>query len=97
MNFQEILDGIKNQAAKTSPLGGTVKFLFGEQIIYIDGSGEENKVSEDDLEANCVISTSLEDMSKMMSGDLNPMMATMMGKMKIKGDMGLAMKLQSLI
>lgn len=97
MNFQEILEGIKNQAAKTSPLGGTVKFLLGEQIIYINGSGDGNLVSEEDVEANCVITTSLEDMSKMMSGDLNPMMATMMGKMKIKGDMGLAMKLQSLI
>jgi putative sterol carrier protein len=36
-------------------------------------------------------------MSKIMKGELDPMMATMMGKLKISGDMGLAMKLQSLI
>jgi putative sterol carrier protein len=34
---------------------------------------------------------------KLKTGDLNPMMAVMSGKVKIKGDMGLAMKLQSLL
>jgi len=97
MDYQEILEGVKNQAAKTSPLGGTVKFVMGEQVIFIDGSTAENLVSVEDKEANCTLTVSLEDMGKMMAGELNPMMATMMGKMKIKGDMGLAMKLQSLI
>jgi putative sterol carrier protein len=31
------------------------------------------------------------------NGDLNPMMAVMGGKIKISGDMGLAMKVQSLL
>jgi putative sterol carrier protein len=44
-----------------------------------------------------VIITSLETLIKLKSGDLNPMMAVMGGKVKIKGDMGLAMKLQSLL
>jgi putative sterol carrier protein len=34
---------------------------------------------------------------QLKNGELNPMMAVMSGKVKIKGDMGLAMKLQSLI
>ncbi|MBL0023782.1 MAG: SCP2 sterol-binding domain-containing protein [Saprospiraceae bacterium] len=34
---------------------------------------------------------------QLKNGELNPMMAVMSGKIKIKGDMGLAMKLQSLI
>jgi putative sterol carrier protein len=97
MDYQEILEGVKNQAAKTSPLGGTVKFVMGEQVIFIDGSTAENLVSVEDKEANCTLTVSLEEMGKMMAGELNPMMATMMGKMQIKGDMGLAMKLQSLI
>jgi len=97
MNYEQILESIKNQAKANAALGGTVKFLLGDRVIFIDGSGEENQVSEMDQEANCTITTSLEDMGKMMEGQLNPMMATMTGKMKIKGDMGLAMKLQSLI
>jgi len=36
---------------------------------------------------------SVEDALGLISGDLNPMMAYMMGKLKIKGDMGIAMKI----
>jgi putative sterol carrier protein len=33
---------------------------------------------------------------KLVNGDLNPMMAMMSGKLKIKGDMAVAMKLQDM-
>jgi len=63
----------------------------------IDGSGDTNDVSNDNGDADCVIIASKETFMKLKDGDLNPMMAVMSGKVKIKGDMGLAMKLQSLI
>ena len=37
-----------------------------------------------------------DDLNKLMNGDLNPMTAFMFGKLKVSGDMGVAMKLQSL-
>jgi len=51
----------------------------------------------DDKDADCTITTSLETLMGLQSGDVNPMMAVMSGKIKIKGDMGLAMKLQTLL
>ncbi|HRX29829.1 MAG TPA: SCP2 sterol-binding domain-containing protein, partial [Saprospiraceae bacterium] len=48
-------------------------------------------------EADCTISTDVDTFMKLKSGDLNPMMAVMSGKIKISGDIGLAMKLQSLL
>jgi putative sterol carrier protein len=39
----------------------------------------------------------MDTMKELLSGDSNPMMAVMMGKVKIKGDMGVAMKVQSLL
>jgi len=36
-------------------------------------------------------------MESLMAGKLNPMMAFMSGKIKVKGDMGVAMKLQSFL
>ena len=97
MEFDLIFENIKKRASQNSAIGDTVKFAIGENTIFIDGRGDQNLVSQNDDTASCTLSISPENMTKMMKGDLNPMMATMMGKLKISGDMGLAMKLQSLI
>ena len=97
MTFDLIVDEIRKQAENVSPLGAKLKFVLDEDILMIDGSGDGNIVSTEDGEADTTIITSKETLVKLKSGDLNPMMAVMGGKVKIKGDMGLAMKLQSLL
>jgi len=97
MDFQVITDQISEQAKNVEPLGATFKFVLDDNPIFIDGRGEANVVTNDDEEADCTITTTVQSLMDMKSGSLNPMMAVMSGKVKIKGDMGLAMKLQSLI
>jgi alkylation response protein AidB-like acyl-CoA dehydrogenase/putative sterol carrier protein len=97
MSFETMLNAIKERASTASTLGSKLKFDFGDQKILLDGSGDKNVVSTDDAEADCTVSVKLEDLEAMMKGDLNPMMAFMGGKIKVKGDMGVAMKLQSFI
>ncbi|MEO1263752.1 MAG: SCP2 sterol-binding domain-containing protein [Bacteroidota bacterium] len=98
MDINTILEGIRKNAAGADALGSTLKFDFGsDETVYIDGTGSENVVSQDNKDADCLISVSKEDFVKLTTGELNPMMAVMGGKVKIKGDMGIAMKLQSLI
>lgn len=97
MNIENIYAAIKDQAANVTPFGAKLKFVIGDQIILIDGTGAANVVSQNDEEAACTISTDADTFIQLKSGDLNPIMAVMSGKVKIKGDMGLAMKLQSLI
>ncbi|KXK37123.1 MAG: SCP2 sterol-binding domain-containing protein [Saprospiraceae bacterium] len=97
MDFGGILEAVTAQAANVAPFGAKLKFAFGDDVILIDGTGDSNIVTAEDGEAACTISTDLDTFEKLKSGDLNPMMAVMTGKVKIKGDMGLAMKLQSLI
>ncbi len=92
-----ILEQINAQAQNVAPIGARIKFVIDDNNILIDGSGEKNIVTLDDAEADTLIICSAETLLKLKSGDLNPMMAVMTGKVKIKGDMGLAMKLQSLI
>ena len=43
-----------------------------------------------------VITASASDYLGVANGDLNPMMAFMQGKIKVKGEMGLALKLQAI-
>ena len=97
MNLEAVLEQFNKQAGNTDPIGGTIKFVLDEQAIYIDGSGDSNVVSAEDKDADCTISTSVETLQKLQAGELNPMMAVMGGKVKISGDMGLAMKMQNLI
>ncbi|MBX2814524.1 MAG: SCP2 sterol-binding domain-containing protein [Saprospiraceae bacterium] len=98
MDFETLLAGMKERAANASPLGKTLKFDFGEdQQLLIDGTGEENVVSAADSEADTVVKVSIDDFVAVSKGEMNPMTAVMTGKIKIKGDMGLAMKLQSLL
>lgn len=97
MDINIILAGINAQAASASPIGASIKFQLDDHIIYVDGKGVSNVISTDDKEADCLIISSMDTFKALQSGDLNPMMAVMSGKVKIKGDMGVAMKLQSLL
>jgi putative sterol carrier protein len=97
MNFEDIFSAVKAQAANVAPFGAKMKFVLGGDVILIDGSGDTNVVSQDDVDAACTISTDADTFLQLKNGELNPMMAVMSGKVKIKGDMGLAMKLQSLV
>ena len=97
MTLQELTDKIKTQADKIPSLGKSIKLAFDEGVIHIDMTGDEATVSNDDKDADCTISTKMETLDALRKGTLNPMMAVMGGKIKIKGDMGLAMKLQSLL
>jgi putative sterol carrier protein len=76
-------------------LGGTLKFDFGEPgSVYIDGRAVPNSVSEGDgKNADCTISVSLENFEKMVAGQLDGTTAFMQGKLRVSGDMGLAMKI----
>lgn len=97
MDATALIAAINEQAASTDPIGAKLKFELDEYVIFIDGTGDTNVISQEGDEADCTISTSIETLAQLKSGDLNPMMAVMGGKVKISGDMGLAMKLQSLL
>lgn len=98
MSLSDTTAAVEKLAAASDSLGSTVKFAFngGEGVVYIDGSGDPNVVSNDDKEADCTVNVDLEDFNALLSGDLNPMGAFMSGKLQIDGDMGVAMKLSSL-
>ncbi|MFT3723016.1 MAG: SCP2 sterol-binding domain-containing protein [Hyphomonadaceae bacterium] len=72
-----------------------VKFDFGSVgKLFIDGAA--GKASNEDGAADATITVAFDDFLKLAQGALDPTMAFMQGKLKVAGDMGVAMKLQSL-
>jgi len=92
-----IVKEMEGKAAAADPIGNSIKFDFGDSCIHIDGTGDSNVLTTEDKEADCTIGITQEDLASVAAGDLNPMMAVMSGKIKIDGDMSVAMKLQTLL
>lgn len=70
----------------------------GGASYYVDLAADPPAVHAGTSDApNCTINASDTDFIDIVSGKLNGQMAFMTGKLKIAGDMGLAMKLQKLI
>ena len=93
MDNAEIVAKMNQALGKAGGLDKSVKFDFGDDG-QIFASGEE--ASQEDAEADCTISVSKDDFIALANGDLDPMMAFMSGKLKVAGDMSVAMGLQSL-
>ena len=94
--LEAIMGPLRTRVEQAPVLENTLKFDFGDEQLYIDGTGEKNEVSTKNDDAACKVEVAFEDFIALTSGELNPMAAVMGGKVKIKGDMGVAMKLQSL-
>lgn len=97
MSLQEITAKMKEGASKKSAFGNSVKFATDQGVVHIDGNQTPPEVTNDDKPADCTIKMDFSDFSDLIGGKLDGMTAFMTGKLKIEGDMGVAMKLQSIL
>jgi putative sterol carrier protein len=96
---KEFFDSLEGRADTSKTAGMTNSYLFdiegaGKWTVKVDDG--KVSVSEGGEDADAVISTSEATFEKIVSGEQNPTSAYMTGKLKVKGDMGAAMKLQKL-
>ena len=93
MGVQEIADKMKSRV-ESSGFDRSVKFDTGSDgVIVIDGA----TISTTDSDADCTIKLTLDDLESLITGELNPTMAFMTGKIKIEGDMSVAMALSQIL
>lgn len=98
MSLESITQQIKEKLSLAPPFGTTFKIDLGDDgIIFVDGTGPVPEFSHEDAEATTTLSCSIATIEGILNGTQDPNMAFMMGKLKVKGSMGYAMKLNSLL
>jgi putative sterol carrier protein len=107
INFQ---NAIEHLTSKLTPNAlGQIKNVFTfnfkdtNETYIIDGTDENGKgwqkgtPDEHSLTSEFQITISTEDFAKLVFGKLNPMMGMVTGRMKLKGSIGEALKLDKLL
>lgn len=93
MSLDAIAEKIRERVAG-SGFDKSVKFDLGDDgVIVVDGQN----VSTEDAGADCTITISKDNFIALTAGELNPTMAFMSGKIKVAGDMSIAMQLSQVL
>jgi putative sterol carrier protein len=96
---REFFETLESRVDETKTGGMNANYLFdidGAGTWLVDVKDGKLSVTEGGGDADVTISATEETFEKVAAGELNPTSAYMTGKLKIKGDMGAAMKLQKL-
>lgn len=97
MEIHQLREELAQKINEIEPLGGRLKFVMDGQFMLIDGKGSSNTISDKDEDADCTITMSLDTYLKLQAKQLKPLIATLSGKLKVKGDLNLARKLKQLM
>ena len=98
-SVREFFEGLPSRIDASRTAGMNNSYVFDVEgagtwtVRVADGSVS---VEEGDRGGDCTISASEDNFAKIISGEQNPTTAYMSGKIKVKGNMGAAMKLQKL-
>jgi putative sterol carrier protein len=98
-SVREFFEQLPSRADKTKTTGMSNTYVFdiaGAGTWTVSVHEGEVEVAEGAGDGDVTIAASEEVFQRIVSGEQNPTTAYMTGKLKVKGDMGAAMKLQKL-
>jgi putative sterol carrier protein len=98
MSLDSVTEKITRKLARASALNAKVKIDFGDEgKVIVDATQNPPVISNDDADADVTLVCSVDTFEGILSGTQDPNVAFLMGKLKIQGSMGLAMKLNAML
>ena len=98
MSLEQITEQMRSRVGTGAGLNKSVKFDFGgDGVVRIDDASKPAVVDNQDLPVDCTVRVSMADFMDIASGKQNAQMAFMMGKLKVDGDMSVAMQLGKIL
>jgi len=94
MSLQQITEQMRSRVGQDAGLNKSVKFDFGgDGVVRIDDTQKPPVVDNQDLPVDCTLRVAMADFIDIAEGRQNAQMAFMMGKLKVDGDMSVALQL----
>jgi putative sterol carrier protein len=96
--FDALESKLNADPSKLAGMNSVYQFRVGEDSYHLAMKDGKAAVRAGDAPApNCSVTMAENDFLEMIAGRLNGQMAFMTGKLKVAGDMGLALKLESFL
>jgi putative sterol carrier protein len=93
MDLQACTDALRAKAAQ-SGFDASLKFDCGDDgVVVVDRAEVDNR----DRDTECTVAISLAGLGALLARELDPVTGFMSGRLKVSGDMGVALKLQKLL
>lgn len=98
MSLEKIENAMREKLKFAPQLGAKLKFDLGDDgVLFIDGTQNPATLTNEDDDADTTFVCSADLLTALIEGRQDPTMAFMTGKLKVKGSMGYALKLSSLL
>ena len=96
--FESLESKLNSEPSKLAGMNAVYQFQVGDKTYSVSmKDGKSSVAPAAASEPNCTVTMAETDFLEMITGRLNGQMAFMTGKLKVAGDMGLALKLESFL
>ena len=98
MDLQACTEALRTKVGSDSGLNASLKFDCGDVgVVVIDGNATPNTVDNNDRDTECTVTITLDNLTAMLTGDLEPVTGFMTGRFTVAGDMSVAMRLNRVV